>query len=92
MRAAHGVPENDPSNYGLERYGNYGHTIMFVEYGKNQARIIDYCVVIGLHVCMQGKERFGELREHAIYDRNEETAHFERKIFKKKYITVGLIG
>jgi hypothetical protein len=84
-------PENDPINYGLESCGNYGHTIMFMEYKKNQ-RIIDYCAVIGLHVCMQGRERFGEMREHAIYDRNEETAHFERKIFKKKNITVGLIG
>jgi hypothetical protein len=57
---------------------------MFVAYEKNQGRIIDYCVAIGLHVCMQGRELFGEMREHAIYDRNEETAHFERKILKKK--------
>jgi hypothetical protein len=57
---------------------------MFVEYyEKNQRRIIDYCAVIGLHVYMQGRERFGKMREHTIYDRNEETAHFERKILKK---------
>jgi hypothetical protein len=60
MRAAHDVPKNDPINYGLESCGNYGHTIMFVEYEKNQGRIIDYCAVIGLHVCMQGRDRFGD--------------------------------
>jgi hypothetical protein len=60
MRAAHDVLENDTINYGLESCGNHGHTIMFVEYEKNQKRIINYCAVIGLHVSMQGRERFGD--------------------------------